>query len=145
MYTPNFPYKGNQVILSSDRITLHGKKDSIFLFGNQSVSLSSKNTVNIDAKSKFTVSTPLIELGNNASNIGESVILGDTFVEQFNILLDALQTFSKSLENASYSNLETIQTNIAIPANQLSNIIPQVQTAIKNTIRSKKVFIQKND
>ena len=66
-------------------------------------------------------------------------------MEQFNILLDALQTFSKSLENASYSNLETIQTNIAIPANQLSNIIPQVQTAIKNTIRSKKVFIQKND
>ncbi len=55
MYKPVFPYKGNQLILTSDRVTLHAKNDAIFLFGKQAVGLSSTNTINLDAVNKVIV------------------------------------------------------------------------------------------
>ena len=56
MYVPEFPYIGNQAIIKSDRVVLMGDKDSVFLFGNEAVSLSSKHTVNLDAKDKVIIS-----------------------------------------------------------------------------------------
>ena len=66
MYRPVFPYKGNQLILTSDRVTLHAKNDAIFLFGKQAVGLSSPNTINLDAGTKIILAGPVVELGNKA-------------------------------------------------------------------------------
>ena len=49
MFKPEFPYKGNQVIISSGRVLLHAKEDFIFLFGKKGVGISTPNTFNIDA------------------------------------------------------------------------------------------------
>ena len=35
MYKPEFPYKGNQVIISSGRVTNHSYDDFIFMFGKK--------------------------------------------------------------------------------------------------------------
>jgi hypothetical protein len=75
MYVPEFPYKGNQIIVASDRLHLHARKDSIFLFAKEAVSLSSQNTINLDASSAVIVDTPNIKLGS--LNANQRVILGD--------------------------------------------------------------------
>jgi len=71
-YKPVFPYKGNQLILSSERVTLHAKNDAIFLFGKKAVGLSSTNTINLDASNKVIVAAPVIELGNKAESLNSA-------------------------------------------------------------------------
>ena len=53
MLNPKFPFDGNQVILTSDRVTLHSKTDGVFLFGKGMVALSSTQTINLDANEKI--------------------------------------------------------------------------------------------
>ena len=57
-----FPFTGPQVILSSDRILLHSKKDAIILAGKRAVSLCSTETINLDAKEKIILDHKLNEL-----------------------------------------------------------------------------------
>jgi uncharacterized protein (DUF2345 family) len=103
MYKPVFPYKGNQLILISDRVTLHAKNDAIFLFGKQAVGLSSTNTINLDAVNKVVVAAPVIELGNKAQNLGEPLVLGNTLNQKLIALLEALDAVAIQLAQASTS------------------------------------------
>ena len=48
-------YIGSQVVINSDRIILNSKDDYLMLFGSKGVSISSKEPVNIDTDSSFTV------------------------------------------------------------------------------------------
>lgn len=105
MYVPQFPYKNNQLILSSDRVLIHSKSDSIFLFGKQSVALSSTNTINLDAINKILIDCPKIELGHNAESEGEPIILGNTLNEQLSILINGISTAAILLKQVSTSNL----------------------------------------
>lgn len=107
MYTPQFPYKGNQIILSTDRIVLHAEKDSIFVFGKQAVGLSSTKTINLDANEKVIIACKKIELGNKAETIGEPVVLGKKLNEELIILLDALALAGDQLKSANATNLGT--------------------------------------
>ena len=114
MLSPEFPYKGNQIILSSDRVTLHSKNDGIFLFGKRMVALSSKETINLDATEKIILDSDMIELGHNARVLGQPVILGDTFIRQMKDLLQAIQQAGSLLNSvaetdpgASYINMST--------------------------------------
>lgn len=104
-YKPDFPYKGEQIILSSDRVLLHSKNDSIFLFGKKSVSLSSTKTINLDAVDKVLISTDKIELGNEAETLGEPLVLGRTLNTQLTVLLGVLKTAGDQLSNVSESDL----------------------------------------
>lgn len=103
MYTPVFPYKGNQLILTSDRVTIHAKSDAIFLFGKQAVGLSSTNTINLDASNKIILAGPVIELGNKAETLGEPIVLGNTLNQTLLSLLDSLDALASSLAQASTS------------------------------------------
>jgi len=144
MYKPQFPYIGNQAIITSDRVTLLAGKDSVFVFGNQAVSLSSQHTINLDAKDKIILSSPKIELGNKAEALGEPIILGNALVHQLVTLLDDLIVFVTSVREATYGDLSTIESNIAAPADVLYNSLPTIRNAINNSVRSNKVFLQKN-
>jgi len=97
-YRPEFPYKGNQVIISSGRVLLHSKSDSIFLFGKKAVSVSTPGTFNVDANQGMTVTAPIIELGNNAMEQGEPVAKAETLIVQLNRLLDGIKDLSDALK-----------------------------------------------
>jgi hypothetical protein len=97
-YRPEFPYKGNQVIVSSGRVLLHSKDDSIFLFGKKAVSVSTPGTFNVDANQGMTVTAPIIELGNNAMEQGEPVAKAETLIGQLNRLLDGIKDLSDGLK-----------------------------------------------
>jgi hypothetical protein len=102
MYTPQFnSFTKNQIILSSDRIILHSKEDSIFLFGTQAVSLSSKNTINLDANEKIAIWSPKIELGPKANYLGQPIILSRDFFRELTALLAALKQAGEKLQSQS--------------------------------------------
>jgi hypothetical protein len=104
MYQPEFPYKNNQIILSSDRVVLHSKSDSIFLFGKQSVSLSSTKTINLDSNDKVLIDSPKIELGRKAEKDGEPVILGNTLNLQLLELINGITVAATLLKQVSSEN-----------------------------------------
>lgn len=105
MYKPQFPYQGNQLILTSDRVTIHSKNDAIFILGKEAVSLSSPKTINLDATQKVLIYSPKIELGNRAELEGEPVVLGERLNEQLAILTNAILTAGTLLNQASTTNL----------------------------------------
>ena len=96
-YTPEFPYKQNQIILTSDRVVLHSKSDSIFLFGKQAVGVSTNGTFNVDARVGMTVATPIIELGADAKLIGHPVLKSKAFVRQLDRLLTQIESFAEAM------------------------------------------------
>lgn len=104
-YKPDFPYKSNQLILTSDRVILHSKDDAIFLFGKKAVSLSSTNTINLDANQKVLIYCPKIELGSRAELEGEPVVLGNRLNEQLDILTNAILSAGTLLSQVSEENI----------------------------------------
>jgi len=128
MYKPEFPYKDNQLILSSDRITLLSKTDSIFLFGTQAVSLSSKKTINLDALDKIIIDAPRIELGVGAT---EPVILGDTFSIQLQTFLQFIIEAGDNLKNVSANNAGTF-VNINFAGGKISGAAKRLLDVIKS-------------
>jgi len=91
MIKPEFPFRGNQLILSSDRIMLHTKSDAIFLFGSAAVSLSSLQTINLDAKEKVLIDSPKIELGPKSMEEEQGIQPVTKALELTVILLQLLQ------------------------------------------------------
>lgn len=141
MLKPVFPYKGNQVILTSDRVTLHSKTDAIFLFGKQAVSLSSTKTINLDAIEKVLIDCSKIELGHKAETEGEPVILGDKLNNQLKGLIDGLTTAAVLLKQVSTSNLGVSMESIRQAADILYDACEEANAYIKNkTILSKNTF-----
>ena len=97
MYQPQFPYTGNQVVITSGRVVNHSYDDFIFLFGKKGVAISSPSTFTVDANEKTIINSPKIELGFRASDIGEPVLLGASTVKQLGFLLDAIRNLSIEL------------------------------------------------
>ncbi len=105
-YIPEFPYKGDQAIISSGRILFHAKDDSAFIFGKKAVSISSVGVVNIDNYEGTTINSPKIELGLDAKNSGEPLMLGITTNKLIQDILDDLSNLADALSGLSSSRLE---------------------------------------
>lgn len=104
-YIPVFPYKGNQAIISSGRIIIHAKDDSIFLFGKKAVALSSIGVINMDSFEGVAFSAPKIELGLKAKDEGENIMLGITTNQMLVELLDELERVGSALTQLSKTGL----------------------------------------
>lgn len=96
-YRPEFPYKGNQVIISSGRVLLHSKDDAIFLFGKKAVSISTPGTLNIDASVGVTIAASTIELGLNAIKQGEPIAKASTLALQLTRVFTQLADLSNAI------------------------------------------------
>lgn len=133
MYTPQFPYLGNQAIISSGRVIAHSKDDFIFLFGKKGIGLSTPATVNLDVSERVIIASPKIELGYQAEARGESVLLGNKTVRQLSDLCDAIQALSVAL-----SNLQGPEGLLkAVPAIvQTSTVLASQAVTIKNQLKN---------
>lgn len=143
MYKPVFPYKGNQLILTSDRVTLHAKNDAIFLFGKQAVGLSSTNTINLDAVNKVIIAAPVIELGNKAQDLGEPVVLGNTLNQKLIALLETLDAVAIQLAQASTSKPGKTAQYISQAGTYLSSQVNSIKGQLQpgtSEILSKNTF-----
>jgi hypothetical protein len=140
MFKPEFPYKGNQVIISSGRVTHHSKDDFIFLFGKKGVSISSPATFTVDANEKTIIASPLIELGLRASVEGDPVMLGDKTAAQLGQLIDTLVELAKGLVALNESNLSGAIPKIVASAKILAEVAPIIKAQLQTTCQSKTTF-----
>jgi hypothetical protein len=133
MYTPQFPYVGNQAIITSGRVTIHSYDDFIFLFGKKGVAISSPYTFTVDATERTIIASSKIELGYQAERVGEPLLLGKTTAQQLGRLLDAIQNLSDAL-----NKLQIGQMDAAIPLiTQTSNVLSSTAKSVKAQLNSK--------
>ena len=140
MNKPIFPYKGNQVIISSGRVTNHSYDDFIFMFGKKGVSISSPATFTVDATESTSISSGFIELGLRAKLEGEPVLLGRKTVFQLGQLLDNLQALGKSLSNISESGLAASLPQIIASAKILADTAPVIKKQLEGPCLSKTTY-----
>jgi len=100
-------YKEEQIILSSNRLLFDAKKDSILFSAKKSINLNSADTVNIDAKNKFTIDSKKILIGSK--NSSEPLMLGNKTIESMGRTLDELINIS--------ANLTALIGNLGVPVN----------------------------
>jgi len=140
MYVPQFPYTGNQVIITSGRVTHHSYDDFIFLFGKKGVAISSPATFTVDANERTIVASPKIELGYQAESKGEPVLLGRSTAVQLGFLLDAIQNLSDALSKMSAEELETSIAGILQTSKVLSGTAKTVKAQLNSACLSKNTY-----
>lgn len=139
MYTPQFPYLGNQAIISSGRVIAHSKDDFIFLFGKKGIGLSTPATVNLDVSERVIIASPKIELGYQAEARGESVLLGNKTVRQLSDLCDAIQALSVALAQLN-SPIEKALPDIIKSSTILASQATTVKNQLNNNCLSKTTY-----
>ena len=89
-------FESPQIIITSDRIILSAKKDSVLINAENSVGLSSNGSVNIDTKT-FITASPDIKLGGKDAT--EPILLGNKTINLLSDLLDTLNNVFTVLES----------------------------------------------
>jgi hypothetical protein len=94
---PSYPisYKENQIILNSGRILFNSTTDSILLSSQKVISISANEDIGISTRKNITLTGDLIKLGG--INAGESLLLGDSFIKQFKVLLETMNLLCDAL------------------------------------------------
>lgn len=119
-YIPQFPYNGNQIIYTSDRIILNSRNDSIFLFSNKVIGLSSNEGIHLNTDKEVIINSSKIQLGIDAK---EPLVKGNQLTNLLEKLLNDLGSIGDQLYSATDSN---------------GNPIPSVQTSGNSLIKSTK-------
>ena len=140
MYVPQFPYLGNQAIITSGRVTHHSYDDFIFLFGKKGVAITSPATFTVDADERTIVASPKIELGYQAEAKGEPVLLGRSTAVQLGFLLDAIQNLSDALGKMSAEQLEVAIPGILQTSKVLSGTAKTVKAQLNSACLSKNTY-----
>jgi len=96
-----FPYKGNQALICSDRVMLYSKKENVLLYSRQNIGISAIKNVTINSDQTIVTSDKIL-LGDAFAK--ESAILGDTFTTQLSRLLDSLKNAGLRMQGASTTN-----------------------------------------
>jgi hypothetical protein len=123
-YYPKFPFSGDQVILASGRVHLWAKSDSVLIWGEKAVGLSSKQTINLDASQEILLDAPKVGLGHDATNVGQKVILGEDFVRYLKKFTSELQEVGLDLRTvAAGQNATPELANLAFKLSAAGNSI----------------------
>jgi len=94
---PLYPisYNQNQIILNSGRILFNSSTDSILLSSQKIISLSANEDIGISTRKNVTLTGDLVKLGS--INASESLLLGDSFIKQFKVLLETINLLCDAL------------------------------------------------
>ena len=129
-YKP-FPYVGSQVILSSERIHLHARKDSVLLFARSTISLSSKDTIHLNSYGKTVVNSPRIELGLDAN---EQLVRGTTFMKELNDFCGSLRLAGIFEKSSGESDIAGTVSKLAVAANTMYEAAGKLQGALSGSL-----------
>lgn len=93
-------YTGKQIILNSGRLVFNTTEDHLMLSSVKSISLSSTETVNVDAP-EMTIQTEKLFLGSKSAT--EPLLLGDTTVELLKEMISVLKDLLIASQTAANS------------------------------------------
>ena len=140
MYTPQFPYLGNQAIITSGRVTIHSYDDFIFLFGKKGVAISSPATFTVDANERTIIASPKIELGYQAETKGEPLMLGRSTAIQLGRLLDAIEGLSDALNKFEIGAMDTAIPPIKAACTVLTSTAKSVKAQLGSICLSNNTY-----
>lgn len=129
-FSPIFPqsYNSPQIILNSGRLLLNSTTDSILLTSKKIISLSAIEDIGLSSRGNINLSTKGVRLGGIEAN--ESLIMGDSFVKQFNVLLDSLSLLCDALST------EPVLKSTPLIAVGLNNTVKAIKN-VSDTFTSK--------
>lgn len=128
-------FQGSQVILNSNRLVFNSKSDSILFNSEQSISFTSVNSVGIysqDGDITLQSNKNNIKLGD--SNASESIILGDTFIKDFKILLNKFQILCQTLEAEPFLTLSS--TAASTVKSQVNSMLTDINNYTSKVVKS---------
>lgn len=125
-------YTGPQIFANTDRIVLNAKNDSIFIGSKRDINISTDESVNI-ASQNLRVEIGNIQLGGEDAT--QAIVLGNTFMEELNILLQGLSDFCQLLAVAKDKE-GSPYTSINAPASSLKDQIDIFQGKSKTFLSS---------
>ena len=132
-------FAGEQIILNSGRLLFNTKTDSILFSSKKTINLNSVEGVNIDSP-RFVVNSKNIFLGDKKAT--EPIILGNTFLNDFQQLLEALisltgvvekNTFGTAGRGAPIYSFSTQATNTKEKAQNMLNRINNYKSKVSKT------------
>lgn len=137
-------YSNPQLVLSSDRVVLNAKGDSIIGTGAKSINLSATN-VAAEAVDTLLLDGTNLYLGLDSDNYpDEPVILGKTFLNDFQQLLSRLDTLASRLQNFTALPEGTPYIGISAAAGGLKITLEKLDKRLKaKNYQSQKVFTGK--
>jgi len=134
--TPIKPDQYNlpQIIFNSGRILFNSTRDSILFSSKKTIGLSAIESINLDSP-KTIISSDEVLLGGNKAK--ESIVLGDTFLTDFEKLLNQLVLLGTSLQTPIGTPVPfTPNTSIVSPAVQVTETAKDMLKSI-NKYKSK--------
>ena len=133
MLNPKFPFDGNQLILTSDRVVVHSKSDGVFIFGKAMIALSSAQTINLDAEEKILLDCAKIELGHKAETRGQPILLGKVFIDNLVLLLSSLQEAGSLMSAANETDTGGSLMNLSSAGNVIYSTTDRLLGILQNT------------
>tara|TARA_Y100000361_G_scaffold51198_1_gene44709 strand:- start:13359 stop:14669 length:1311 start_codon:yes stop_codon:yes gene_type:complete len=134
--TPEDPriYSGSQVILNSSRLLFNSSADNIMMSSQKSVTIEAVQDVGINSQKGNTnilSEEGIVALGK--IDAGQSVILGDDFIDQFKKLIDNLNLVLKALK---------VEAAVPIAASAASVAQTMIEPISKNADQLKSKFVK---
>ena len=118
----------NQVILNSGRLLFNTNKDSIILSSKENISLNADKEVGISGEDNVTLLSSKINLGD--LNANQSLVLGDDFMTQFEVLLNNLINLATVLQGA-----QIWPGGSALPDPSIPPIASTVQSSVQKILQ----------
>ncbi len=139
-YIPESPetYNKKQIIINSGRVLLNAQDDSILLFANKSIGLSTTGTVNIDSDKGIILNAPKIQLGLKAS---EPLLLGNKTSQWLTDLISKIDSLSIALsvmvslpDGSPYANVNSAASQLSITIKELNSSIDSLKSKQNYTL-----------
>lgn len=97
-YAPQLLYKGNQVIIASDRVVLNAKDDAVLIFAKKTIGFSSAGSIHFNSDDVMIMNSPKIYLGLDAK---ENLVRGQKLKKYLSDLNSVLIKVATSLSVAT--------------------------------------------
>ena len=102
-------YNGEQILLSSGRLVLNSRSDSIFISSRQYINLSAGDKVTIDVgaidsdneENMFLVNAPIIQFGLDKNGVAEPIVKGEQLDQIITQLMEAISTYTDMVQSAA--------------------------------------------
>tara|TARA_Y100000356_G_scaffold127676_1_gene126832 strand:- start:42 stop:776 length:735 start_codon:yes stop_codon:yes gene_type:complete len=86
-----YNYSGNQILFSSDRLTLNSKLDDIYLSSNKDIHIGSKENVTISTAKDLIIESERTHLGDPNKKEMDNMVLGSKVQEALNGIIDLIK------------------------------------------------------
>lgn len=136
---PSVEYYENQAIISSDRLVFNSRKDFILFYGKKGIALSSKKYINLDSDKMVSIhGVEGIELGANAKEKGQPVVLSQNLIDILSPLIESLNSFAFAVSGMSTTPATAIPLMVST-GKDLGEICKNIISRIQD-IKSENTF-----